>query len=94
MAGVALVVLRSVVAITIIVDTCKRSILGSSLPIDAFVALVGLCLCLGFLTPYCAALSCLTELILRVMATAVPNRFELAMAALTAAAAAVLGPGA
>jgi uncharacterized membrane protein YphA (DoxX/SURF4 family) len=93
MAGVALVVLRSVVAITIIVETCKRSIAGSTVPIDAFVLLVGLCLFLGFLTPYCAALACLIELIL-LMTTAVPDRFELAMAALTAPAAAVLGPGA
>ena len=93
MAGVALVVLRSVVAITIIVETCKRSILTPSIPIDAFVVLVGLCLFLGFLTPYCAALSCLIELILLVT-TAVPSGFHLAMSALTAAAAAVLGPGA
>ena len=42
MAGVALVVLRSVVAITIIVETCKRSTLIPSAPIDAFVVLVGL----------------------------------------------------
>ena len=61
MAGVALVVLRSGVAITIIVETCKRSILNPSTPIEAFVVLVGLCLFLGFLTPYCAALSCLLK---------------------------------
>jgi hypothetical protein len=93
MAGIALVVLRSVVAITIIVNAYKCSILGSPTLIDAFVVLMGLCLLLGFLTPYCATLSCLIELVLLV-ATAVPNRFELAMSALTAAAAAVLGPGA
>ena len=93
MAGAALVVLRFVVAIVIIVETCKRSIVGAAVPIDAFVVLVGLCLFLGFLTPYCAALSCLIELIL-LMSSAVPDRFELAMAASTAAVAAVLGPGA
>lgn len=92
MAGVALVVLRSVVAITIIIETCKRSIVGSAIPMDAFVVAVGLCLFLGFLTPYCAALSCLLELIL--VTTAVPSGFQLAMSALTAAAVAVLGPGA
>ena len=47
----------------------------------------------GISCPYCAALSCLIELILLVT-TAVPSGFQLAMSALTAAAAAVLGPGA
>lgn len=93
MAGVALIVLRSVVATTIIVDTCKRSIPVCSGPIDALAVLVGLCLFLGFLTPYCAALSCLTEFLLLVTAPA-SNGFQLAMSALTAAAVAVLGPGA
>jgi hypothetical protein len=93
MAGLALVVLRSVVAITVVVDACKCSILSSSVLTDAFVVLMGLCLLLGFLTPYCAALSSLIELVLMV-GTAVPNRFELAMSSLTSAATAVLGPGA
>ena len=91
--GVALVVLRSVVAITIIVDVCKPSILSFSIPIEAFVVLVGLSLFMGFLTPYCAALSCLIELAF-LLTTVTPNRFQLGMSALTAAAAAVLGPGA
>ena len=93
MPGLALVVLRSVVAITVIVDNVRRPILGSAPLIDVFVALMGLCLFLGFLTPYCAAFSCLIEFFFLV-ATAVPNGFELGMSALTAAAAAVLGPGA
>jgi uncharacterized membrane protein YphA (DoxX/SURF4 family) len=93
MAGVALAVLRSVVAITIVVDVCKCSIVSFPDLIDAFVVLMGLCLLLGFLTPYCATLSCLVEMFLLV-AAAVPGKFELAMSALTAAAAAVLGPGA
>ena len=93
MASVALIVLGSVVAITIVVDTCKCSIPICPAPIDALAVLVGLCLFLGFLTPYCAALSCLIELILLVT-TAVPGGFQLAMSALTGAAAAVLGPGA
>jgi hypothetical protein len=93
MAGVALAVLRSVVAITVIVDTVRSPILVSATLIDVFVALMGLCLFLGFLTPYCAGLSCLIELVLLVT-TAVPNGFQLGMSALTAAIAAVLGPGA
>lgn len=47
---------------------------------------------LGFLTPYCAAASCLLELVL--LATTGSNRFQLGMSALTAAATMVLGPGA
>ena len=61
--------------------------------IDAFVALMGLFLFLGFLTPYCAALSCLLELAFLV-ATGLLNGFQLGMSALTAAAAVPLGPGA
>ena len=93
MAGVALVVLRSVVAITLIADTSKRSFLSSFPIIDVLVALMGLCLCLGFLTPYCAALSCLLEFAFLMTATT-SNHLQLGMSALTASAEAALGPGA
>src|SRR5262249_25275328 len=91
--GIALVVLRSVVAVTLIADTYRRIFLTSSPVIDIFVALIGLCLCLGFLTPYCAALSCLLEITLLVT-SANSNHLHLGMSALTASAEAVLGPGA
>ena len=92
-AGVALVVLRSVVAITVIVEICKRSIPGWAPVIDAFVGLLGLLLFLGFLTPYCAALSCFLELAFLVI-TGIPNGFPLGISALTSGCVAVLGPGA
>ena len=93
MAGVALVVLRSVVAITVIIETHKISTLGSAHILDAFVAPVGLFLFLGFLSPYCAALCCLLDLGLLV-SKGISNGFELGMAALTAASMVALGPGA
>ena len=66
---------------------------GYALIFVGLVAVVGLCLLLGFLTPYCAAVSCLIEFSLLVM----PGRsegFQLGMSALTAGSLAVLGPGA
>jgi len=50
MAGVALLVLRCVVALALIVETRSLSALGWAHVLDALVALVGLFLFLGFLT--------------------------------------------
>lgn len=91
-AGVALVVLRSVVAITVLVNASVCWPMGSTLIVRGIAALVALSLFLGFLTPYCAVASCLLELMLFVITGS--NRFQLAMSALTAAATIVLGPGA
>jgi uncharacterized membrane protein YphA (DoxX/SURF4 family) len=93
MAGVALVVLRSVVAITLIADTSRRSFLNSAPIVDIFAALIGLCLCLGFLTPYCSALTCLLELTL-LATNETSNHLHIGMSALTACAQMALGPGA
>jgi hypothetical protein len=93
MAGVALVVLRCVVALTIIVETHSVSALGWAHVLDALAALVGLFLFLGLLTPYCAALCCLLELTFLV-GNGFSNGFQLGMAALTAASMVALGPGA
>jgi hypothetical protein len=93
MAGVALVVLRCVVAITVIAETYRLSTAGWAHMLDPFVALVGLSLFLGLLTPYCAGLCCLLELAFLVT-NGIPNRFHLVMSALTAASVAALGPGA
>ena len=93
MAGVALIVLRSVVGITLIVETHRLSPLGWTQVLDAFAALVGLFLFLGLLTPYCAALACLLELSF-LAANGIPNGFYLGMSALTAASVVALGPGA
>jgi hypothetical protein len=93
MAGIALIVLRSVVAVTLISDTSTRIFLSSLPIIDIFVALIGLCLCLGFLTPYCAALAGLLEFTL-LMTGATSNHLQMGMSALTASAQVALGPGA
>lgn len=66
--------------------------MGSALMVRGVAALVAVSSFLGFLTPYCAAGSCLLELVL--LATTGSNRFQLGMSALTAAATMVLGPGA
>lgn len=92
-AGIALFVLRSVVAVTVLVNARTCWTMGSTLIIGGIAVLVGLFLSLGFLTPYCAALSCLLELVLLVTTDA-PHRLQLGMSALTAAATAALGPGA
>src|SRR5215467_5212241 len=92
-AGIALVVLRSVVAVTVVVNARTCWPMGSPLIVEGIAGLVGVCLFLGFLTPYCAALSCFLELTLLV-ATDSPNRLQLGMSALTAASTVMLGPGA
>ena len=66
--------------------------MNSTFLVRGMAALVALCLFLGFLTPYCAALCCVLELTLLVIT--VSNRFQLGMSSLTAAATVVLGPGA
>src|SRR5262249_26700630 len=92
-AGVSLVVLRCVVASTLFVEVMASRPRVAALAVRGFTALIALCLCLGVLTPYCAAASCLLELAL-LTAAGGPGRFQLAMSALTAAATAALGPGA
>jgi hypothetical protein len=82
-AGVALLVLRSVVAVTVLVNASVCWPMGSTLIVRGIVALVALCLFLGFLTPYCAVVSCGLELVLLVITGS--NRFQLTV---------VLGPGA
>jgi len=92
-AGVALVILRSVVAVTVLFNSRTCWPMGSGFIVEGIAALVALCLLLGFLTPYCAAMSCLLEVALLV-ATDAPNRVQLGISALTAAATVLLGPGA
>jgi hypothetical protein len=92
-AGFALVVLRSVVAITAIVETHGLLAMDWAHVLDVLLALVGLFLFLGLLTPYCAGLCCLLELAFLV-ANGIPNGFQFGMSALTAASLGALGPGA
>jgi uncharacterized membrane protein YphA (DoxX/SURF4 family) len=90
--GVALAVLRSVVAVTVLVNVAVFWPTVFSLA-SALAALVGLLLFLGFFTPYCAAASCFMELVLLVTGHST-NTLQLAMSALTVAATVILGPGA
>ena len=92
-AGVGLVVLRLVVATSVLLDVYSDGNSGSTLLIEGFVVCVALCLVLGFLTPYCAAVACLVELIVLVDMTP-PGAFHLLSSSLTAASVSVLGPGA
>ena len=92
-AGIALIVLRSVVAVTVLVNARTCWPMGSTLIVEGIAAIVALCLFLGFLTPYCAAVSCFLELAL-LITTGASNRLQLGLSALTAAATVVLGPGA
>jgi uncharacterized membrane protein YphA (DoxX/SURF4 family) len=91
-AGIGLIVLRSVVAATVVIDA-RGWPMSFGLVVGGISAIAGLCLIIGFLTPYCAVLSCAIELAL-VVAADDPNRGQTLMSALTAAAAATLGPGA
>jgi len=92
-AGIALLVLRCVIAVTVLVYASVCSPAGAQLIVGGAAVLVGFCLCVGVVTPYCAAVSCVLELAL-LITTGCPSKFELAMSALTAAATAGLGPGA
>lgn len=92
-AGIGLLVLRSVVAVTVFINARTCWPIGSSFLVEGIAALVGLCLLLGFLMPYCAAISCFAELALLVTSHT-SNKLQLGMSALTAAATVALGPGA
>jgi uncharacterized membrane protein YphA (DoxX/SURF4 family) len=91
--GISLVVLRCVVAITVFAHVTGCWITGAALAVKGMVLLVGLCLCLGFLTPYGSALSSVLEVALLISGSAA-GRFQFGMAALTAVALVGLGPGA
>jgi len=91
--GIALAVLRSVVAVTVLVNAAACWPTGFTFIVGTIAALVGLFLFAGFLTPYCAAVSCFMELMLLITGYST-NKLQLAMSALTAAATVLLGPGA
>jgi len=92
-AGISLVVLRCVVASTFFVDATTSWTMGAAFLVRGIAALIALGLCLGVVTPYCAGVACALELTL-LFTAGDPSKFQLGMSALTAAAAAGLGPGA
>jgi uncharacterized membrane protein YphA (DoxX/SURF4 family) len=88
-AGVALLLLRLVVAITFLIS----GTLVTSLWTLSVVIVLEAALCLGFLTPYAAFLCCLMELRL-VLMRAGEDESHLFVAILSGAALALIGPGA
>lgn len=88
-AGLALLVLRTMVAITVFIDTYKGRSIEASLLLICLVAMVEVSLLLGFMTPYCAAASCLIELVV-LCCSKEPDGLRLGTGALTAAAVALL----
>jgi uncharacterized membrane protein YphA (DoxX/SURF4 family) len=91
--GVALIVLRSIVAVRVFAEARTHSTTDCAIPLDILASVVGLSLFLGFLTPYCAAICCVAEFMLVAMSWT-PDEFSLWMSALTSGSVAVLGPGA
>jgi uncharacterized membrane protein YphA (DoxX/SURF4 family) len=92
-AGAALIVFRVSVAVTLVVNGTVPGAQSTPLWVVAVLLLVGALLCLGFLTPYCAVVSCLIELAI-LLVNHGQSGFSLAIAALDSAVLAVLGPGA
>jgi uncharacterized membrane protein YphA (DoxX/SURF4 family) len=92
-AGIALAVLRSIVAVTVFAQAQAHPVTDCAIVVDGLASIVGSSLILGFLTPYCAAASCLAELSLLAWSTKTDG-LQLLMAALTAGCVAALGPGA
>ena len=87
-----MLVFRVSVAVTLVVNGTAPGAQATPFWVVAVLLLLGALLCLGFLTPYCAVVSCLIELILLVNHG--QSGFSLAIAALDGAVLAVLGPGA
>jgi uncharacterized membrane protein YphA (DoxX/SURF4 family) len=92
-AGVALFVLRSSVAVSLIVDTTAHGSLFKPPWLFLVVAVPASLLCIGLMTPYCAALTGLMQLA-ALLTFAGPNKFHLGLSVLNSAVVAVLGPGA
>ena len=88
-----MLVFRISVAVTLIVNGTAPGAQSTPLWVDAVLLLLGALLCIGFLTPYCAVVSCLIELAI-LLVNHGQSGFNLAIAALDSAILAVLGPGA
>jgi hypothetical protein len=92
-AGVALLILRGTVAAALLVNGVASWNLMTSRWILIGFALPAAFLCLGFMTPYCALICCVTELA-TLMTPECGNRFHLCTSILTSAVLAMVGPGA
>jgi uncharacterized membrane protein YphA (DoxX/SURF4 family) len=92
-AGIALVLLRLLVAATFVVDGSAGWSLVTSVPMFLLFVVPALLLCLGLITPYCAVFCVLVRVILLV-AVGSTDAFHVATSGLMSGALALLGPGA
>ena len=92
-AGIALFALRFSVAITLVVNETLTSAVAIPIWAVPVLCLLGLFLCLGLLTPYCALLNCLVGLATFPFA-GTHNGFHFGLSIVDSAILAVLGPGA
>jgi uncharacterized membrane protein YphA (DoxX/SURF4 family) len=92
-AGVALFVLRCSVAINLIVDGTANGVLVKPVWLLLGLAVPASLLCLGLMTPYCAAFGCLIQLG-ALFAVAGNSKFHLVLSILNIGVVAILGPGA
>ena len=92
-AGVALLILRVSVAATLVFDGTAHWVLLTSFWIALAFAVPTILLCLGLLTPFCSALSCLVLLVV-LIANRGQDDFHLVIAILNGGILSVLGPGA
>ncbi len=92
MAAAALFVLRVSVAATLVVDGPAHWAEAMSFWAFPGCLFLAVCLCLGFLTPYCAVLACIIELGV-LFATGGHNAFEGIISVVHSGVVAVLGPG-
>lgn len=90
--GVALLILRVSVAITIVINAAERWALAAYFWMVVGLVLAALSLCLGLLTPYFSLLSLLLQMIVLVSASG--NRFQLLTSIVGSGIISVLGPGA
>jgi uncharacterized membrane protein YphA (DoxX/SURF4 family) len=93
MAGAALLVMRLSVGVPLVVHVAAYQALTPPFWAVSGAVLVAIFLCLGLLTPYCAALNCLIELGILIF-NGGESGFPLVIAAVNSGVLAVLGPGA
>jgi hypothetical protein len=91
-AGVALLVLRVLVAATLVDDAIGHWALSSFWILLGF-AVPAMFLCVGFLTPYCSVMSCLMQIGVLIV-SGDHKDLQLVNSVLESAILAVLGPGA
>jgi len=93
LAGFAFLLLRFAITAMLLDDGTARWVLVTSPWILLGYVLIAASLCLGFMTPYCACISCLIQLG-ALYVTRGENGFHLAVSIMSSGIVAILGPGA